>query len=105
MKESSPPPAHQSLLFFAEQTQHSDGTITVRPRRLVDGNTVTAKRAAAMLGFKDRETVYGLIKTGQIRAWKPKSKKDNGKYRVDLGSVLDYKAKRERIARGAEEEM
>ena len=87
-------PAQQQFLFEIEQTAMPDGSFRVRPKRIVDGNEIGAKRAAKMLGFKDRETVYGLIKTGQIKGWKPKSKKANGKYRIDLGSVLDYKAAR-----------
>jgi hypothetical protein len=84
----------QQFLFEVEQTVRADGSFVVKPKRIVDGTEISAKRAAKMLGFKDRETIYGLIKTGQIRGWKPKSVKDNGKYRIDLGSVLDYKASR-----------
>lgn len=84
----------QQFLFEIEQTARPDGSFVVRPTRIMDGNEIGAKRAAKMLGFKDRETIYNLIKTGQIKGWKPKSENDNGKYRIDLGSVLDYKAAR-----------
>jgi hypothetical protein len=92
--------AEQQFLFIADQTVRADGAIVVKAKRLVDGKPISAKRAAAMLGFRDRETIYRLIRSGEILAWKPKSKRDNGRYRVDLGAVLDYKARRERIARG-----
>lgn len=87
--------AQQQFLFAVEQTQNADGSFVVKPKKLMHGVEISANRAMKMLGFKDRETIYGLIKTKQIRGWKPKSKRANGKYRIDLTSVLDYKAKRE----------
>ncbi len=104
MKASSPSQAasnpQQLALFEFSQERRVDGSFVVTPRRLVDNKPISVKRAAGLLHFKDRKAVYRLISTGQIRAWKPKSVKDNGKYRVDLGSVMEYLAAREREARG-----
>lgn len=86
--------ASQLMLFESDQERTADGSFVVRPRRLVDGREVTAKKAAGMLGFKDKETIYRLVELGEIRGWKPKSARGNGKYRIDLGSVLDYKSRR-----------
>ena len=84
----------QLFLFETESTTHADGSFTVRPRRLIDGKEIGAKKAAGMLGFKDPETIFNLIKLGEIKGWKPDSKRGNGKYRIDLGSVLAYKERR-----------
>ncbi len=90
---SSPAPA-QLMLFETVSTPNGDGSFTVKPRRLVDGKEISAAAAARMLGFKDKETVYNLVKTRQIRGWRPDTARGNGKYKIDLGSVLDYKAAR-----------
>jgi excisionase family DNA binding protein len=84
----------QIMLFEVEQTRHQDGSITVRPRRLTDGREIGAVAAAKMLGFRDRETIYRLIELGEIRAWKPRSERGNGKWRIDWNSVAEYKAAR-----------
>jgi len=89
--------ASQLFLFETDATPHTDGSFTVRPKRLVDGKEITAAKAAGMLGFKDLETVYNLVKLGEIKGWKPDSKRGNGKYRIDLGSVLDYKQRRSAV--------
>ena len=91
-------PQQQLALFDISQEKRSDGSFVVTPKRLVDNKPISVKRAAALLHFKDRKALYRLISTGQIRAWKPKSQRDNGKFRVDLGSVMDYLAAREREA-------
>lgn len=88
-------PAQQQFLFEISQETLADGSFRIKPVRLVDGTVIGVKRAAKLLGFRDRETIYGLIKTVQIKGWKPKAVRENGKYRIDLGSVLDYKAGRE----------
>lgn len=100
MTAPSPAPAAavQSFLFEVDQTRQADGSIVVRPRRMVDGNYISAQRAAGLLGFRDRETIYGMVRGGVIKGWKPDSKRGNGKWRIDLGSVLDYKTARERAA-------
>lgn len=82
------------MLFESEQERRSDGSFVVRPKRLVDGKEIGRKTAAGMLGFKDKDSVSRLVELGEIRGWKPDSARGNGKYRIDLGSVLDYKAKR-----------
>jgi hypothetical protein len=91
--------ASQLHLFETEVDTLGDGSFRVKPRRLVDGRECSAKKAADMLGFKDRETIYKLIELGELRGWKPKSERGNGKYRIDVGSVLDYKARRMAEAR------
>jgi excisionase family DNA binding protein len=92
-----------SQLYLFESVAHDagDGSFIVRPKRMIDGREITAKRAADLLGFRDRETIFRLVESGQIKGWKPKSKRGNGKYRIDLGSVMDYKESRLREARGA----
>lgn len=92
----------QTLLFEVEQTRHQDGSFTVRPKRLTDGREISVAQAAKMLGFRDRETVYRLIELGEIRAWKPKSERGNGKWRIDWNSVAEYKAARLEAARRGE---
>ena len=92
----------QILLFEVEQTRHGDGSFTVRPKRLTDGREIGVAQAAKMLGFKDRETVYRLIELGEIRAWKPKSERGNGKWRIDWQSVVDYRSARQTAARNGE---
>ena len=92
--------AGQLYLFESETGAREDGSFIVRPRRLVDGREISAGKAAEMLGFKDRETIYRLIELGEIRGWKPGSKRGNGKFRIDLGSVIDYKTRRILAARG-----
>ena len=87
-------PQHQLYLFEAEQTAAKDGSFIVRPRRLCTGQEVGVQRACKLLGFRDREAVYRLIDLGEITAWKPDSRRGNGKWRIDLQSVLEYKARR-----------
>jgi len=86
--------ASQLFLFESETATQADGSFMIRPKRLVDGREISAKKAAEMLGFRDKETISKLIAAGEIKGWKPASKRGNGKYRIDLGSVLDYKARR-----------
>ena len=95
-------PAGQLMLFEAVQTANADGSFTVRPKRLTHGKEIGARAAARMLGFKDRETVYRLIELGEIRAWKPKSERGNGKWRIEWESVAGYKAARLEAARRGE---
>lgn len=90
------------MLFEAVQTANADGSFTVRPKRLTHGKEIGARAAARMLGFKDRETVYRLIELGEIRAWKPKSERGNGKWRIEWESVAGYKAARLEAARRGE---
>ncbi len=95
MSGSSTPQQHLAFFEFAQE-QRADGSIVVKPKRLVDGKEISAKKAAGMLNFKDVKAVYRLVRLGKIVGWKPECERDNGKYRIDLGSVLDYKAKRKR---------
>lgn len=88
--------ASQIMLFETDSTPTADGGFVVRPRRIVDGHEIDAKKAAGMLKFRDVETVYRLIELGEIKAWKPQSSRGNGKYRIDLGSVLEYKERRQK---------
>jgi hypothetical protein len=86
--------ASQLMLFETDATPRADGSFLLRPRRLVDGKEISASKAAALLGFADKETVCGLVRRGEIKGWKPESQRGNGKYRIDLGSVMDYKQRR-----------
>jgi hypothetical protein len=86
--------AGQLMLFETDSVACADGSFTVRPRRLVDGREIGAKKAAAMLGFRDVETISKLVALGQIKGWKPESLRNNAKWRIDLGSVIAYKEKR-----------
>ena len=92
----------QLMLFETDSSQQPDGSLVVRPRRLITGREINGARAAEILGFKDKETVFRLIERGEIIGWKPDSKRGNAKYRIDLQSVYDYKARRlEDARRGA----
>ena len=86
--------ATQLLLFSSDQETQPDGSIVVRPRRLVDGREISAAAAAKLLGFKDKDTVCRMVQAGLITGWKPESKRGNAKYRIDLGSVIEYKERR-----------
>ncbi len=83
----------QLILFESEQSVNQDGSITVRPKRMCTGQEVDVQRACKLLGFKDRESIYRLIDQRELKGWKPDSKRGNGKWRIDLQSVLDYKAR------------
>lgn len=96
-------PGPQLFLFEVEQERHQDGSFTVRPRRLTDDRWIGVAQAARILGFKDRETIYRLIEIGEIVAWKPKTVRGNGKWRISWQSVADYKAARLAAARRGEE--
>lgn len=86
--------ASQLMLFETESVPQKDGSLIVRPKRLCTGQEVGVQKVCGLLGFRDRETVYGLIDQGEIVAWKPETARGNGKWRIDLQSVLDYKARR-----------
>jgi len=88
----------QLMLFETDSEQQKDGSLVVRPRRLLTGEEIGVERAGKLLGYKDRESVYRLIELGEIRAWKPKGKRGNARWRIDLQSLLDYKARRLRDA-------
>lgn len=92
--------ATQLMLFSTDQEPQADGSIVVRPRRLVDGREISAEAAARMLGFADKKTVCRMVSAGVLRGWKPASKRGNAKYRIDLGSVLEYKEIRAAAERG-----
>jgi hypothetical protein len=91
--------SQQTFLFLAEQSKHADGSFTVRPKRLVDGREISAKAALKMLGFSDIETIATLVGASEIVGWKPATQRGNGKWRIDLGSVIDYKERRKREGR------
>ena len=85
--------AEQLVLFAVESVARADGSFLVKPKRLVDGRECGTRQASRMLGVHP-ETVGVLIAAGELRAWKLASKRGNAKWRIDLGSVLDYKARR-----------
>lgn len=92
----------QLMLFETDSKPQADGSLLVRPRRLITGREIDARKAAEILGFRDRETVFRLIERGELAGWKPDSRRGNGKYRIDLESVYSYKARRiEQSRRGA----
>lgn len=82
------------MLFETDSVPQADGSLVVRPKRLCTGQEITARKAAAMLDFKDIETISRMVALGEIRGWKPKSKRGNAKWRIDLQSVLEYKQRR-----------
>ena len=86
--------ASQMMLFATETEAQKDGSFVVRPRRLIDGKEISARKAAELLGFRDKDTIFRLVELGELRGWKPQALRGNGKYRIDLGSVMDYKARR-----------
>lgn len=86
--------ASQLFLFETETIAESDGSFRVRPKRLIDGKEIDARKAAGMLGFRDRESIFRLIELGELTGWKPETVRGNGKYRIDLGSVIAYKERR-----------
>lgn len=83
------------MLFEVESSGRADGSLLVKPKRLCTGEEISAKKAMSMLGFKRVETISALVETGKIKGWKPESVRGNGKWRIDLQSVLDYKARRQ----------
>lgn len=92
--------AEQQFLFEVAQERRSDGSFVVRPKRMVDDQEVDAEYARRFLGYKDRETVYRLIKLRQIEGWQDVAVRGNGKYHILLGSLIDFKARRKAVARG-----
>jgi excisionase family DNA binding protein len=91
--------ASKTLLFETTHEAQPDGSFIVKPKRLADGREISAKAAAGMLGYRDRETVYAMIASGEIKGWKPATRRGNGKYRIDLASVIAYKESRLKAAR------
>lgn len=84
----------RTVAILSDQSENPDGSITIRPRRVADDREISAQKAAEMLGFRDRESIYRLIEAGEIRAWRPASKRGNGKYRINLESVMSYRERR-----------
>ncbi|MFU8894021.1 MAG: hypothetical protein ACNA8L_10370 [Luteolibacter sp.] len=84
----------QLMLFETESQPQADGSLVVRPKRLCTGQWISARKAGEMLGFRDVETISRMVALGEIRGWKPASKRGNAKWRIDLQSVLEYKARR-----------
>ena len=93
-------PGRQMMLFETDSTPMADGSLVVRPRRLCTGQEIGARRAAEMLGFRDRETISRLVEAGEIQGWKPEAKRGNAKWRIDLASVLEYKERRRQACGG-----
>lgn len=90
----------QFFLFEVDQQRLADGSFTVKPKKVAITEEIGVKRAMKLLGFKDRETISRLIDLGEIEAWKPKSKRGNGKWRIDWHSVMSYKERRKAEAAG-----
>lgn len=82
------------MLFETESEQCADGSLKVKPRTLLIGEEIGVKKAAEMLGYRDKEAIYRLIEIRALKAWKPETANGNGKWRIDLQSVLEYKARR-----------
>lgn len=85
------------MLFEVQQTQHDDGSITLRPVRVELRREIGAKRAAKMLGLHI-ETIYRLCELGEesggINAWKLPSLRGNARWRIDWESVANFKQRR-----------
>ncbi len=92
----------KTLAILAEQTKNADGTITIRAIALADGREIGTGEAAKILSFS-KETISSLCrlggKRGGLSGWQPASVRGNGKWRISLQSVLDYKAGRIKAAR------
>ncbi len=84
----------KTVTMTAEQTTNADGSITIRATAIADDREIDAGEAGRMLGIKDRETISRLCRTMEIRGWKPATARGNGKWRISLQSVLDYKHQR-----------
>lgn len=84
----------KTLAILAEQTENPDGSITIRAKALADHREIGAGEAAEMLGFSDRGTISRLVEIGELRGWKPSTVKGNGKWRISLQSVIDYREHR-----------
>lgn len=87
----------QLVLFEIERVER-DGMLLVKPKRIVDGVEISTQQAMKLLKFTQIETISALIRAGEIKAWKPKSVRGNAKWRIDQGSVLDYKMRRMKAA-------
>ena len=81
----------KTLAMVAFQTVNPDGSITIRAKELADHREIGSKEAAEILGFRDRETISRLVEAGEIKGWKPATLRGNGKWRICLQSVLDYR--------------
>lgn len=93
-------------LFETEQQRQPDGAIVVRAKRLVDGQEVGLETARKMLGFRTRKAAAKLIGVpGGLVGWKPAAKRGNAKWRIDLGSVIDYKRRRTQAAADGVDEI
>lgn len=87
----------KTVAMTAEQTRNADGSITIRATAVADEREIGAREVGKMLGIKDIDTISHLCRTGQISGWKMETARGNGKWRISLQSVLDYK--QQRIAR------
>lgn len=85
------PGKRATIVMVTEQTRNPDGSVTIRPVEVADEREIGAMEAAKILGFRDRESVYRLIDLGELRAWKPASRRGNGKWRINLQSVIQYR--------------
>ena len=94
------PAPDQFFLFEVDQQRQADGSFMVKPKRVAITEEISARKAARLLGFKDRESIYRLIDLGEIEAWKPKAKRGNAKWRIDWHSVMSYKERRKAEAAG-----
>ena len=90
--------ASQLMLFETTQTDHGDGSFTVRAKAVRVSREVRAGRAAKVLGVHV-ETVYRLCdlgeKHGGLRAYKLPSKNGNAPWRIDWEFLAGYKERRE----------
>lgn len=99
-------PAAAQLTFCLWETaieRAADGAVTLRPR--VPLSQMSVKQAAGILGCSPW-TVQTLYQAGLIDGYKPGARvvrKDgrgsNATLRLDSGSVLEYKARQQELAR------
>ena len=85
------PGKRATVVMETVQTRNPDGSVTIRPTKVADEREICAAEAARILGFRDRESVCRLIDLGELRAWKPASRRGNGKWRINLQSVLGFR--------------
>ncbi len=94
MAKKQTPKALKTVAVRVEQTQNPDGSINLRPVEVADEREIGSQQAMTLLGLRDIETIATMIQAGLIEGWKPYTKRGNGRWRIKLQSVLDYKEAR-----------
>jgi hypothetical protein len=95
-------PPDQLLLWETTQVANTDGSFTVRPKRVAITPEIGSKKAGRILGFHYK-TVHRLCELGEagggLKAYKLPSARGNAKWRIYWQSVMEYKERREAAMR------